>query len=130
MSGGYDTVKFHFNLEDKPLLVRYLSAQIWTTIVGSLCYPIDTIKRRLMIQDGRECLVNISKVIDSSRSSSSNSGHRKPKMKYMTAREICVQLYRDEGIRGFYSGLSVNVVRGISGAILLVGYDEAKKLLL
>lgn len=31
-----------------------------------------------------------------------------------------------EGYRGLYSGLSVNLVRGFSGSILLVGYDEIK----
>ena len=75
--------------------------------MGSFCYPIDTIKRRLMVQDGYV---------------SSNS-----EVNFLNAREICIRLYKHEGIRGFYSGLSVNMIRGLSGALLLVGYDEAKK---
>ena len=35
-------------------------------------------------------------------------------------------IIKEEGIRGLYHGLSVNLVRGVGGAILLVGYDEAK----
>lgn len=72
--------------------------------MGTLCYPVDTIKRRMMIQvdfdatgawmNGRDCLRNI---------------------------------LRTEGWRGLFSGLSVNLVRGVSGALLLVCYDEAKK---
>jgi solute carrier family 25 (adenine nucleotide translocator) protein 4/5/6/31 len=34
----------------------------------------------------------------------------------------------EEGPRGFFNGLSANLIRGISGAILLVGYDEVKKI--
>ena len=35
-------------------------------------------------------------------------------------------ILREEGIRGLYSGLSANLIRGVGGTILLVGYDEAK----
>ncbi len=38
------------------------------------------------------------------------------------------KVVQNEGIRGLYHGLSVNLVRGISGALLLVGYDEIKDL--
>ena len=40
-----------------------------------------------------------------------------------------LSIMREEGIRGLYQGLSVNLIRGIGGAILLVGYDEAKAML-
>ena len=40
-----------------------------------------------------------------------------------------MSILREEGVRGLYHGLSVNLIRGIGGAILLVGYDEAKALL-
>ena len=40
-----------------------------------------------------------------------------------------LSIIKEEGIRGLYHGLSVNLVRGIGGAILLVGYDEAKTFL-
>jgi hypothetical protein len=32
------------------------------------------------------------------------------------------------GIRGFYQGLTANIFRGVGGALLLVGYDEAQKM--
>lgn len=40
----------------------------------------------------------------------------------------CLQrILREEGVRGLYHGLSANLARGLSGALLLVGYDEIKK---
>ena len=39
------------------------------------------------------------------------------------------RILREEGIRGVYSGLSANLIRGVSGAVLLVGYDEVKRIL-
>jgi hypothetical protein len=32
-------------------------------------------------------------------------------------------------VRGFYPGIGVNVARGVSGALLLIGYDEIKAML-
>ena len=31
-----------------------------------------------------------------------------------------------EGIKGFYSGVTANLIRSFGGSILLVGYDEVK----
>ena len=36
---------------------------------------------------------------------------------------------REEGVRGLFHGLTANLLRGMGGALLLVGYDEAKKFL-
>ena len=41
----------------------------------------------------------------------------------------CHMYVREEGLRGLYSGLSANLIRGISGAVLLVGYDETKAII-
>jgi hypothetical protein len=46
----------------------------------------------------------------------------------MSARECLRHLLRSEGVRGLYSGLGINLIRGVSGALLLVCYDEAKKI--
>ena len=55
----------------------------------------------------------------------SSSGERL----YRNGWDCIRKVYTKEGIVGFYPGIGVNVVRGISGAILLVGYDEVKALL-
>jgi hypothetical protein len=46
----------------------------------------------------------------------------------MNGRECLRYVMRTEGFRGLYAGLAINLVRGVSGALLLVCYDEAKKL--
>jgi solute carrier family 25 (adenine nucleotide translocator) protein 4/5/6/31 len=79
-------------------------AQTVTTIAGTLCYPFDTIRRRIMMQ---------SKINNTSQQLRYNSGFHCLKM-----------IIKDEGIKGLFRGLSVNLFRGVSGSILLVGYDE------
>jgi hypothetical protein len=49
--------------------------------------------------------------------------------KMMNGREVIAKIIKNEGWKGFYSGLSVNIVRGIGGALLLVLYDEMKMVL-
>lgn len=55
---------------------------------------------------------------------SSSSGN-----KWMNGRECLRHILKTEGWKGLFSGLSVNLVRGISGALLLVFYDDVKKFL-
>jgi hypothetical protein len=52
-----------------------------------------------------------------------------PSRKYKNAFDCFAKILKEEGPRGFYSGLSVNIVRGVSGALLLVGYDEMQKIM-
>jgi hypothetical protein len=49
---------------------------------------------------------------------------------YRNSLDCLQKIVKQEGIsRGLYAGLSVNLIRGFSGSILLVGYDELKRLL-
>ena len=49
---------------------------------------------------------------------------------YTSGWNCFITIYKKEGgIKGYFPGLSVNVIRGISGAILLIGYDEIKLLI-
>jgi solute carrier family 25 (adenine nucleotide translocator) protein 4/5/6/31 len=97
-----------------------------------MCYPIDTVKRRLMMQQG---LSSSSSSSSSSVTTSvggvipSNSVVAHPPRKYKNAFDCFAKILKEEGPRGFYSGLSVNIVRGVSGALLLVGYDEMQKIM-
>jgi solute carrier family 25 (adenine nucleotide translocator) protein 4/5/6/31 len=120
--GGYDSLKHSFDLDQQSMMMRYVAAQFITTTVGTICYPIDTIKRRLMIQQG------LSSPTSSCSSAAARSGASVTKH-YRNSIDCFRQILKQEGIRGLFSGLSVNLFRGISGALLLVGYDEVKKIM-
>lgn len=121
--------------------------QVVTTVVGTFCFPIDTVKRRLMIQrrilgpaqlstvpnypidlttnEGLHSKVNS---INSNNSSSSSSHTRISHVPYRNGWDCARRIIQEEGVRGLFSGLSVNLVRGFSGAVLLVAYDEFKRI--
>eukprot|EP00981_Chlorochromonas_danica_P000152 scaffold46_cov196-Ochromonas_danica.AAC.2 len=52
--GGYDTMKEMLatsNDYKNSLIARYLAAQIASLFVGVTCYPLDTVRRRMMVQN-------------------------------------------------------------------------------
>ena len=58
--GGYDTAKLVLDLEDSSrnggqLGIRFLTAQVVTVSAGTACYPIDTVRRRVMMQVSLSC---------------------------------------------------------------------------
>ena len=126
--GGYDSMKHIMDLDGEGvstrgvsgdslshglnytnILKRLLGAQAVTLTEGTLCYPIDTVRRRVMMQ---------SKKMDKEGS--------KTTLRYRGAIHAFVTILREEGIRGLYSGLSANLIRGFAGPILLVSYDVFK----
>lgn len=120
--GGYDFLKYHYKL-DQPTTVssnqrmsnlgsRWLAAQAVTTFVGIACYPLDTVKRRMMVQ-GETIL----------KSNGSVSV-----LPYRNSWHCFVSILRKEGVKSIFAGYAANFVRGFSGPILLVGYDEVKRL--
>ena len=52
-----------------------------------------------------------------------------PKSAYSTALDCARHVLREEGPRGFFLGLTPNLLRSVGGAVLLVSYDEFQKLL-
>jgi hypothetical protein len=48
---------------------------------------------------------------------------------YKGAWDCLHQILKHEGPKALYHGLSANLFRGLGGALLLVGYDEAKSLI-
>lgn len=105
--GGYDFVKNEViylngngNLGFKE---RYTIASVVSISAGTICYPIDSIRRRLMMQTGKV-------------------------QGYSSSLGACRSIMASEGVRGFYRGLGPNVIRGFGSALLLVGYDEFKEI--
>jgi len=117
--GGYDVCKTeliefktkrHTGEESNTSLTwteRIVVAEVVSLVAGTLCYPIDSVRRRLMMQAG---------IPESLRS-------------YRNSTDAFRKIWAEEGIRGFYLGIGPNIFRSISGALLLVSYDMFKEIL-
>jgi solute carrier family 25 (adenine nucleotide translocator) protein 4/5/6/31 len=78
-------------------------AQTTTTLAGILSYPLDTVRRRLMMQSGR-----------------------KDKM-YTGTIDCFRKIAATEGTNAFFKGAASNVLRGTGGALVLVLYSKIQK---
>ncbi|XP_021907749.1 probable ADP,ATP carrier protein At5g56450, partial [Carica papaya] len=104
--GGFDTMKELLSEESKPeiaLWKRWVVAQAVTTSAGLLSYPLDTVRRRMMMQSGME------------------------QPMYHSTLDCWKKIYRTEGVASFYRGALSNMFRGTGAAAILVLYDEIKK---
>uniref|UniRef100_A0A5B7BBQ3 ADP/ATP translocase n=1 Tax=Davidia involucrata TaxID=16924 RepID=A0A5B7BBQ3_DAVIN len=103
--GGFDTIKEMMSEESKPelpLWKRWVVAQAVTTSAGLLSYPLDTVRRRMMMQSGLE------------------------QPMYRNTVDCWRRIYRTEGVASFYRGTLSNMFRGTGAAAILVLYDEVK----
>lgn len=89
-----------------------------TTLVGTFCFPIDTVKRRLMVQR---------KLVEKIGTTSTTTKLPPHLIPYKGGMDCVKRILAEEGIRGLFAGLSVNLVRSFSGAVLLVAYDDLKQ---
>lgn len=78
-----------------------------TTIAGITSYPLDTVRRRMMMQSGKPL-------------------HERP---YKSTAHCWATILANEGPTAFFKGAFSNVLRGTGAAFVLVLYDEVKKLL-
>nr|GMD48784.1 probable ADP,ATP carrier protein At5g56450 [Ipomoea batatas]GMD48785.1 probable ADP,ATP carrier protein At5g56450 [Ipomoea batatas]GME16025.1 probable ADP,ATP carrier protein At5g56450 [Ipomoea batatas] len=104
--GGFDTIKDMMSEKSKPdvaLWKRWLVAQGVTTSAGLLSYPLDTVRRRMMMQSGLE------------------------KPMYRNTFDCWKKIYKTEGAASFYRGALSNIFRSTGAAAVLVLYDEVKK---
>ena len=72
-------------------------------ISGLMSYPIDTVRRRMMMTSG--------------------SG-----VKYKGSIDCAVQVIKNEGFMSLMKGAGANVLRGVAGAGVLAGFDKFKEL--
>jgi len=77
------------------------------TVVMPFNYPFDTVRRRMMLQS------------------------EKPKAEwlYTGTLDCAVKIVKDEGINAMFKGFAANVLRTLGGALVLVGYDEIKRII-
>lgn len=110
--GGYDTLKSLF-LRDKEKATfwrKWAVSQTNTIIAQYLTYPIDTVRRRLMM-----------------KGDSKKGADGKPAIVYRNAWHCASVIIKDEGMVGLFKGSGANTIRATGGALCMVFYDELKE---
>lgn len=105
--GGYDSLKNKLNKQNANFIVKWTLAQSVTICSGLMFYPLDTIRRRIMIETGKS----------------------EESKKYKNAIDCMKKMYKQESFKGFYKGFATNVMKTSGSSIVLVLYDEFQKIL-
>ena len=100
--GLFDTGKVVLfeDIKKAPFLAMWGFAQFVTVTAGIASYPLDTVRRRLMMTAGAK------------------------KQMYSGTMDCFAKIYKDEGPGAFFKGCLSNVIRGTGGALVLVFYDK------
>jgi len=104
--GMYDSLKpvvLTGALEDN-FLASFLLGWAITIGAGLASYPIDTVRRRMMMTSGEA-------------------------VKYKSAMDAFAQIIKKEGTMSLFKGAGANILRAVAGAGVLSGYDQIQLLL-
>jgi len=99
--GLYDSLKPILLGPDAGLLLSFCLGYGVTVTSGLMSYPIDTIRRRMMMTSGTG-------------------------VKYKGAIDCAVQIMKNEGFMSMMKGAGANILRGVAGAGVLAGFDSFK----
>jgi len=100
--GLYDTINDQEFMRKGGFLTKFAVGYAVTVAAGLLSYPLDTIRRRLMMTSGKFA------------------------GKYKGSIDCGQQILKNEGIGAMYKGAGSNILRGLAGALVLVSFDYAK----
>jgi len=101
--GFYDTLKPLLLAKDAGLLSSFLLGYGVTVSAGLVSYPVDTIRRRMMMTSGEA-------------------------VKYNGSWDCFVKILKTEGVVALFKGAGANILRGVAGAGVLAGFDKFQKL--
>lgn len=99
--GMYDSLKPVFltgDLKDS-FFASFLLGWGITIGAGLASYPIDTVRRRMMMTSGEA-------------------------VKYKSSMHAFVEIAKKEGVKSYFKGAGANILRAIAGAGVLAGYDK------
>jgi hypothetical protein len=85
------------------LVLSFCLGYAVTVSAGLASYPIDTIRRRMMMTSGEA-------------------------VKYKGSIDCFLQVSRNEGVMSLMKGAGANILRGVAGAGVLAGFDKFKAL--
>jgi len=100
--GFYDTLKPILLGDNAGVAISFVLGYAVTVSAGLCSYPIDTIRRRMMMTSGEA-------------------------VKYSGSLDCTVQVLRNEGVTSFFKGAGANILRGMAGAGVLAGFDKFKQ---
>ena len=108
--GMFDTGKMLLfeDVRKANFFVLWGFAQFVTVSAGVVSYPLDTVRRRLMMQ----------------------SGKKGGDIQYTGTMDCFRKIAQQEGPKAFFKGSLSNVIRGTGGALVLVFYDKIQAYLL
>jgi len=101
--GLYDTLKPIVLGADAGLGISFILGWVVTVTAGLISYPIDTVRRRMMMTSG--------------------TGE-----KYKGSMDCFMTVTRNEGFMSLMKGAGANILRGVAGAGVLAGFDKFKEL--
>jgi solute carrier family 25 (adenine nucleotide translocator) protein 4/5/6/31 len=100
--GLYDSLKPMLIGENGSALLSFFLGWAVTIVSGLMSYPIDTVRRRMMMTSGAA-------------------------VKYNGSMDCFTQVCKNEGFMSLMKGAGANVLRGVAGAGVLSGFDLVKK---
>jgi len=101
--GLYDTLKPMLLGPDAGVGISFLLGWAVTVTAGLMSYPIDTVRRRMMMTSGGG-------------------------VKYKGSLDCFTTVCKNEGFMSLMKGAGANILRGVAGAGVLAGFDKFKDL--
>jgi len=98
--GLFDTGKDLFFENNQGFFNMWMLAFVTTSIAGFTSYPLDTVRRRMMLNSGV-------------------SGHV-----HIGSFKLTKKIFKEEGVRAFYKGAGVNFIRSFGGSLVLAIYTK------
>jgi solute carrier family 25 (adenine nucleotide translocator) protein 4/5/6/31 len=99
--GFYDTLKPLLLSGREVFILNFALGWFVTIAAGLASYPLDTVRRRMMMTSGQ-------------------------KVKYKSSMDCMMQITKNEGVSSLFKGAGANVLRGMAGAGVLAGVDFIK----
>jgi len=103
--GFYDTLKPILLGDDASFILSFGLGYTVTVVSGLISYPVDTIRRRMMMTSGQA-------------------------VKYNGSIDCFVKIMKTEGFMSLMKGAGANILRGIAGAGVLSGFDKITQIYL
>ncbi|GFO18208.1 ADP,ATP carrier protein [Plakobranchus ocellatus] len=100
--GLYDSLKPVVLGESPRVVEAFLLGYVITVCSNLMAYPLDTVRRRMMMTSGE-------------------------KVHYKGSIDCALQIIRNEGPMSMMKGAGANILRNVAGAGVLVGFDKSKE---